>query len=113
MIATRIEVFTKEKVLLQLTLSGDPQRLALAFAQQDLALSPATNGGAMILSPHAGSVSGTLAPPGGMTAAVPVQLAPLPSQSLGTLPMPPASAGAADAATGQTPAAGTVAPISQ
>ena len=112
-IATRIEVFTKEKVLLQLTLSGDPQRLALAFAQQDLALSPATNGGAMILSPHAGSVSGTLAPPGGMTAAVPVQLAPLPSQSLGTLPMPPASAGAADAATGQTPAAGTVAPISQ
>ncbi len=94
-VGTRIEVFTKDQVLLQLTLSGEPQRLALAFAQQDLALSAGPNGGAMILSPHAGSVSGTLAAPGGVPGAVPVPLAPLPSQSLGTLPVPPSSAAAA------------------
>lgn len=102
-LGTRIEVLTKDRILLQLTLSGEPQRLALAFAQQDLALSPATQGGAFVLSPHAGAVAGTLAAPGGIATAAPAALAPLPSQSLTTAPVPPGAAPAAlpDAGTGQ------------
>ena len=112
MLATRIEVVTKDKILLQLTLSGEPQRLALAFAQQDLALSPGPDGGAMILSPHAGAVAGALTAPGNPTAATPMSLAPLPSQSLGTAPVPPAASGAADPSPGQPLPTGAAAPVS-
>lgn len=111
-LGTRIEVVTKDKILLQLTLSGEPQRLALAFAQQDLALSPAADGGAMILSPHA-AAAGALVAPGNPAAATPMSLAPLPAQSLGTAPMPPASAGAADSPSGQLLPPGAAAPVSQ
>ena len=112
-LGTRIEVLTKDKILLQLNLSGEPQRLALAFAQQDLALSPGADGGAMILLPHAGNAVGVLAAPGTSTGAVPMVLAPLAAQSLGTVPVPPAATGAVDSAPGQPLSAGAAAPVSQ
>lgn len=112
-LGTRIEVLTKDKILLQLSLSGEPQRLALAFAQQDLALSPGAQGGPMILSPHAGAVTGVLTAPGSVSAPMPMSLAPLPSQSLGTVPVPPVSTGAADVPAGQPSPVNTAEPSSQ
>jgi hypothetical protein len=103
-LGTRLEVMTKDKMLLQLSLSGEPQSLGLAFAQQDLALVPGKDGGPFVLEPRSlagnaalvpqaavGAAPTLLAPPQSAAPAAQTQLAPLPAQTLGTVPVPPAS----------------------
>ena len=84
-LGTQIEVLTKDAVLVRLTLSEQPETLALAFAQQDLALIPGAKGGPMLLQPASTMVpsANTPQPP----------LAPLPAQTLQAVPGAPAAAG--------------------
>ena len=90
-LGTRIEVLTKDSVLVRLTLSQEPETLALAFAQQDLALVPGAKGGPMLLQQASNTVPSASVP---QTPPAPqTPLAPLPAQTLQAAPGAPAAAG--------------------